>query len=99
MANVAVEVPQELLDQLGNSGLARLDEARRVRVALAIHLFLTQAVSIGRAAELADLGLVEVHHLLRSLDLPTVFYGPEEYAQDVATIEAMERERGGGRSR
>ena len=99
MPNVAVDVPQELLDQLASSSLRSLDESRRVRVALAIHLFLTRAVSIGRAAELADCGLVEFHHLLRSLDLPTVFYGPEEYAQDLETIEALERESGGGRGR
>lgn len=99
MVDVAVDVPGELLDQLGSSSLGTLEASRRVRVALAIHLFLTQAVSIGRAAELADCGLVEFHHLLRSLNLPTVFYGPEEYAQDMETIEAMEQERRGGRGR
>jgi predicted HTH domain antitoxin len=99
MADVSVDLPQELLDQLATSGLAPLDEPRRVRVAVAIHLFLTRAVSIGRAAELAGYGLVEFYHLLRTLDLPTVFYGPEEHAQDMETIEALERERNSGRGR
>jgi predicted HTH domain antitoxin len=99
MADVAVDVPQELLDQLKRSRLARVDEARRVRVALAIHLFLSEEVSIGRAAELAGSPLIEFHDLLRTLDLPTAVYGPEEYAQDIATIEAVEGERGGGRGR
>src|SRR5258708_6243655 len=99
MGDTSVEISQELLDQLGGTALGTLGESRRVRVALTIHLFLTRAVSIGRAAELADCGLVEFHHLLRSLDLPTVFYGPEEYAQDVETMEALKRDRRGGRGR
>ncbi|MCZ7537901.1 MAG: UPF0175 family protein [Acidimicrobiia bacterium] len=52
MANVMVGIPQELIDQLGQSALASLDEAERVRVALAIHLFTSEQVSLGRAAKL-----------------------------------------------
>lgn len=99
MTNLAEDVPQELLDQLARSALATLDEPRRISVALAIYLFLTGTVSVGRAAELAQCGLVEFHHLLRSLDLPTVFYGPDELAEDLKTIEAMEQERRAGRGR
>ncbi|MQA01136.1 MAG: hypothetical protein GEU80_17775 [Dehalococcoidia bacterium] len=99
MTNLTEDVPQELLDQLARSALATLDEPRRVSVALAIYLFLTGAVSIGRAAELAEYGLVEFHHLLRSLDLPTVFYGPDELASDLQAVEALEQERRAGRGR
>jgi hypothetical protein len=44
MANVMVGIPQELIDQLGQSALASLDETERVRVALAIHLFTAEQV-------------------------------------------------------
>jgi len=99
MANVAVDVPQELLDQLAQSRFGKVRVAERVRVALAIQLFLAEEISIGRAAELAGYPLIDFHDLLRELGLPTAFYGPEEYAQDRATMEAMERERGGERGR
>lgn len=99
MADVIDGVPKELLDKLGQSALATVDESRRVSVALAIYLFLSREVSIGRAAELAGCGLVEFHHLLRSLDLPTVFYGSEELAEDLKTIDAIERESRAGRGR
>lgn len=46
MANVMVGIPQELIDQLGQSALASLDDAERVRVALAIHLFTSEQVSL-----------------------------------------------------
>lgn len=99
MTNVAVEVPQELLDQLETSSLGQVDPAERVRVALAIHLFLTEAVSIGRAAELSGMGYMEFFHLLIDLGLPTVVFGPEEWAEDMKTIEQMERESRAGRGR
>lgn len=99
MANVAVEVPQELLDQLERSGLRRVDEPSRVRVALAIHLFTSEQVSIGRAAELAGYPLIEFHDLLRELDLPSVVYDLEEYQRDQPAVELLRErlKRDGGR--
>lgn len=92
MANVAVEVPQELLDQLERSGLARVAEPSRVRVALAIHLFTSEQVSLGRAAELAGCPLIEFHELLRELGLPSVVYDLEEYQRDQPAVDLL-RER------
>lgn len=89
MADVAVEVPQELLDQLERSGLQRVDEPRRVRVALAIHLFTTDRISIGRAAELAGYPLIEFHDLLRELEIPTVIYDREEYERDQEAVDRL----------
>jgi predicted HTH domain antitoxin len=104
MSDVAVGVPEELLEQLARSGLGRLEEDRRVRVALAVHLFLTQEVSVGRAAELAGYPLVQFYDVLQALNLPAAIYGPEELVQDLETIEemrgeAMKGEDGAGRGR
>lgn len=95
MANETVAVPKELFDLLEQSKLGALDPDARVRVALAIHLFQTQEVSIGRAAELAEFSLGAFYDLLVALGLPTVTYGSEEWAQDMETLERMERERAG----
>ena len=99
MADVAVAVPQELLDQLERSGLRRVDGARRVRVALAIHLFTSEQISIGRAAELAGYPLIEFHDLLHELEVPTVVYDREEYERDQAAVDLMRErlDRDGGR--
>ena len=61
MANVAVDVPQELLDQLARSRFASVSDAERVRVALAIQLFVGDEISVGRAAELAGYPLPKKH--------------------------------------
>lgn len=92
MANVMVGVPQELIDQLGQSALASLDEPERVRVALAIHLFTSEQVSLGRAAELAGYPLVDFQDRLRSLGIPIVVYDREEYARDQKAVDLL-RER------
>ena len=92
MVDVAVDVPQELLDQLAQSGLGKVDESRRVRVALAIHLFTSERVSIGRAAELAGYPLVDFQDLLRELGIPIVVYDREEYERDQKAVDLL-RER------
>lgn len=92
MADVPVLLPQDLLDHLEQSSLGCVEAHRRVRVALAIHLFLTRQVSIGRASELAGYPYVEFFHLLPALGLPAVLYDAEELAQDIATLESMRLE-------
>lgn len=92
MANVVVAIPQELIDQLGQSALASLDETERVRVALAIHLFTSEQVSLGRAAELAGYALVDFQDLLRSLGIPVVTYDRDEYDRDQRAVDLL-RER------
>ena len=99
MADVAVDVPQELLDQLAQSRLGKVDEARRVRVALAIHLFVTEQISIGRAAELAGYALVDFQDLLRELDLPAVVYDREEYERDQQAVDRLRERLSGDRGR
>ncbi|MCC7363545.1 MAG: UPF0175 family protein [Dehalococcoidia bacterium] len=92
MANVIVGIPQELIDQLGQSVLASLDETERVRVALAVHLFTSEQVSLGRAAELTGYPLVDFHDLLRSLGIPVVIYDRDEYDRDQRAVGLL-RER------
>jgi len=41
---------------------------------------------LGKAAELAGLPIVGLMDLLRSLQMPIVEYGEEEYRQDLQTI-------------
>lgn len=89
MANVMVGIPQELIDQLGQPALASLDEAECVRVALAIHLFTSEQVSLARAAELAGYPLVDFQDLLRRLGSPLVIYDRDEYDRDQRAVNLL----------
>lgn len=91
MTSTSVEVPAELLELLGQSRARFSTDEEHVRAALAVHLFITHQVSIGRAAELAGLPYLDFEQMLRDLDLPVVFYGEAEYAADMKTIEELER--------
>lgn len=88
-----VEVPGELLDLLGQSRLSARDRAGQVRVALAIHLFITGSVSLGRAAELAGERRSGFVSLLKELGVPVVLYGKDQYQKDIKSIEALERQQ------
>lgn len=99
MGNVLVGVPQELIDQLGQSALASLDEPGRVRVALAIHLFTSEQVSLGRAAALAGYPLVDFQDLLRSLGIPLVVYDRDEYDRDQKAVGLLRERLGLDRGR
>jgi predicted HTH domain antitoxin len=90
-----VEVPDEILDLLATSRLGQQENIDGVRVALAIHLFLEDVVSIGKAAELAGIPRLDFELLMRQLGLPTVRYDMDDYRQDLRGL-AQARRRSGG---
>jgi predicted HTH domain antitoxin len=101
MSDVTVSLPDELLHHLSKSKLGKvIPEPERVRVALAIQLFVTKEVSLGRASELAGIAYVDLMHLLSDLGLPSVSYTIEDLEQDRATseelVKQLRRDRGLG---
>ena len=95
MPNTTVDLPADLLDLLSASRLVTELDSEPIRVALAMFLFVTERVSIGRAAELSRLPYVDFRERLIEVGLPTVFYGEEEHREDLATIERLRRPRDG----
>lgn len=94
MGTKQVDVPDELLALLQRSRLASWDAADQVKVALATHLFLEGLISIGKAAELADVPRVEFERLLVEMGLPTVRYELADLEQDLRGFAEAERHRG-----
>jgi predicted HTH domain antitoxin len=86
-----IEVPHELLNLLKGSRLAGRSENDQVRVALAIHLFQENLISIGKAAELADVPRTEFELLLVEMGIPVVRYDLEDYETDLRGIAAARR--------
>jgi predicted HTH domain antitoxin len=92
---LAVQVPDELLRLLDHSRLSKLDRSSQIRVALALHFFMTGQISIGKAAELSGQERLAFENFLRELDLPVVTYGQEELKVDQQTSDLL-RERPSG---
>lgn len=92
-AEVILEVrcPERIYQTLRAEGFDRETLGVEAREGLAVRLYGEHRLSLGRAAELADMPMVKFMDLLRSLHMPVVEYGDEEYAQDLQTIAELTR--------
>lgn len=61
---------------------------RKVALHLAIGLFVSEEATLGQAAEIAGLTQAEFLRELASRKIP-IHYGPEELAEDLATVEKL----------
>jgi predicted HTH domain antitoxin len=87
----SVDIPEDVLDLLARSRLSALEPNVQVRTALALHLFVTGEVSLGKAAELSGLMRHEFEQVLHELNIAPYVYGMAEYEQDKAAIELTKR--------
>ncbi len=62
-----------------------------LRVEIAVMLFEKEKLTLGRAAELADMGQLEFQRLLASREIP-IHYDVEELEEDMRTLDRL-RER------
>jgi predicted HTH domain antitoxin len=71
---------------LKDSALAGQEDSDRVRVALAVHLFQEGRISIGKAAELAEVSRVDFELLLVQMGFPVVRYDVSDLEQDLRAL-------------
>ena len=64
-----------------------------VRESVALFLFQKRLISIGKAAELANMGLAQFMELLESLKIPQAEYTQEDLATDLSAIKKLKRGR------
>lgn len=60
-----------------------------MRESLAVALYREHRLSLGKAAELADMPLVKFMDLLADCGVAVTIYGEEEYAQELETIQHL----------
>ncbi len=91
--NIVIEVrcPRDVYQTLRAAGFDKDTLGREAREGLALRLCGERRLSLGKAAELAGLPIVELMQLLRSLGMPVADYGEEEYAHDLRTIAELAR--------
>lgn len=84
-----IRCPEDIHESLQAEGL---DDAHLHQVAqegLAVRLYAEHRLSLGKAAELARMPMVEFMDLLRTMGLAVSEYGEQEYEQDLATIASL----------
>jgi len=63
--------------------VAQLEESEE-KLAIAIYLYLRRKVSLGKAAELAEMSKWDFIELLSRLGIPVINYPPEELEDEVS---------------
>ena len=82
-AMTSIQIPQDVLMA------ARLTE-QEFKIEVAIHLYSTRRLSIGKARELAGLPLWQFRQILAARQIPA-HYDVEDLEADVRTLRAMDR--------
>ena len=72
-------------------GLSDTDNV--VQESVALFLFQKKLISIGKAAELANMGLARFMELLQSLGIPQAEYTQEDLDMDISAIKSLKRGR------
>ena len=83
MKTFPVKIPDDIL-------LASRMTSKDISVELAVHLFETGKLSIGKAKSLAGMTLWTFQNLLASRKIP-IHYGVEEYKEDLNTLRRLKR--------
>jgi predicted HTH domain antitoxin len=77
--SLTLEIPGEVVDALR---LPDVEKTQRLRLELAISLYSQGILSLGKAAQLADLPRWEMNRVLAQRQVP-MHYGPEELGEDL----------------
>lgn len=91
METTPIDVSDEVLALFAQTRLHTRSKAEQVQAALAIHLYLEEVISIGKAAELSGVPRFEFEDLLVEVDLPVARYGEREWEQDQRAIEKLRK--------
>jgi len=83
MKTFPIKIPDDIL-------LASRMTSKDISVELAVHLFETGKLSIGKAKSLAGMTLWTFQNLLASRKIP-IHYGVEEYKEDLNTLRRLKR--------
>jgi len=86
---ITVNMPEDFLPLLKELAQGKTPEDN-VIISLAIGLFLSKIVSLGKASEMAGLSLNDFIFLLKSNDIPWKEYSKEDLQYDLQAINEVE---------
>ena len=80
-------VPEDLYDAVDENNGFLGNAQNKLRISLALGMFMFGEISLARAAELAEMPLAEFMDVLEKLHIPAVIYTDEMLADDLQFIE------------
>jgi predicted HTH domain antitoxin len=85
LTTIDIELPQDIIFAMrGHKKIG--DIKKKLKTSLAIILFQEGSISLGKAAELAEMSRVKFIELLKEYDLPAYEYTEEDFEKDRQTI-------------
>jgi predicted HTH domain antitoxin len=78
--SITLDIPNNIHEALH---VSPAEAEHRLKMELAISLYAQNALSLGKAAELADMGLLDFNDILAARSIP-MHYGEKELAEDIA---------------
>ena len=90
-----LEIPEDAYLALSASGYSKKKIARDAKELLAARLFKIGTLSLGKAAELAEMSLSRFIDFLDTLEIPVLSYDGEELSDEFKTVkELTEKDEG-----
>lgn len=87
MRTVSIAIPDDVYYELNSLPNRSTALNAKLQLRLAIGLFVSQEVSLAKAAQLAGQNLVEFMDTLNKLGIPSVTYAEEMYLDDMKYVE------------
>lgn len=85
LEKIEIDLPQDIIFVM--RGMERPEEVKRkMKMALAIILFQEESISLGKAAELAEVSRVRFMEALKEHGLPSYEYGEKDFERDQEAI-------------
>lgn len=86
---IIVDIPEDAYLALSSSGYSKGRISVEAKGLLAAHLFQDGLLSLGKAAELADLNLGTFIDFLNKLNIPVIDYDEEELEAEFKAVEKI----------
>lgn len=83
---IELHLPMDVASALRARTPGEFTEEERIKVPLAIGLFVERTISLAKAASLADMNRYEFSLLLKRVGLPAYEYTQMEYSEDLAFV-------------
>lgn len=78
--SITLDIPENIHEALH---VSRAETEKRLKLELAVSLYAQRTLSLGKAAEVAGLGLLDFNDVLAERKIP-MHYGEKELAEDIA---------------
>lgn len=90
---IEIDLPQDIIFVM--RGMEKPEEVKRkMKMALAILLFQEKSISLGKAAELAEVSRVRFMEVLKDHGLPSYEYGEKDFERDREAMVKYREEAG-----